>query len=115
MMSPTTTKPVAMPISSLAVGYCAYLPERLDDFDAGVDRSRCIVFVSMRESEVRQNAVAHVSGNEAIVARDNLARAFLIAAYDIAQVLGVERVRQLGRSHEIAKHHGELAALGFHL
>ena len=45
-------------------------------------------------------------------ALDHRGGRLLVGAHDAAQVLGVEALREIRRAHQVAEHHGELAALG---
>ena len=84
----------------------------LDDGEPGLHGALGVVFVGLRIAEIGEHAVAHVFGDEAAVALDQLRAAAMIGADDLAHVLGIEPRRHRGRADEIAEHHGELAALG---
>src|SRR5262249_26165728 len=43
---------------------------------------------------------------------DHRRRRLLVGTHDVAQLLGIEALRQLGRSHQVAEHHRQLPALG---
>ena len=65
-----------------------------------------------RVAEIDQDAVAHVLRDKAVVAPDRRAAPVLIRRDDIAQIFGVHPGGERRRSHQIAEHHGQLAALG---
>jgi hypothetical protein len=67
--------------------------------------------VRLRVAEVGEDAVPQVLRDMAAEALDGAGGRALIRAHDLAQVLGVELGRQLGRAHEVAKEDHELPAL----
>src|SRR5690242_15426198 len=71
-----------------------------------------VVLVSLRVTEIHQNAVARVLHDEAAEALHGLSDALLISGNDIAQILRVHTRRERGRTNEVREHHGDLAALG---
>jgi len=62
--------------------------------------------------EIGQHAVAHVSGDKAIVAADRLGDTLLVRTQNLTQVLGVEARRERGRVYDIAEHNRDLPPLG---
>jgi hypothetical protein len=64
-----------------------------------------------RIAEIDQNPVAHVFGDNAVIARDDAGNRVLIGADLLAQFLGVEPYRQRRRADEIAEHHRQLPPL----
>ena len=77
-----------------------------------MDRPRRVVLMRAGKAEIGQNAVAHELGDEAVVARDSARAGVLVGPDDLSHVLGIEPLRKSGRADEIAKHHGQLSALG---
>ena len=71
-----------------------------------------IVLVGAGIAEVHHEAIAQGLGNMAFEPAQRLRTRILIGAENITEILGIEALRQRGRSDQIAKHHGELAALG---
>ncbi len=69
-----------------------------------------VVFVRGGPAEIGQDAVAHVAGDKPVVARDHLAAEGAIRVQQAAQFFGVELFTQRRRTHQVAEHHGELAA-----
>ena len=92
--------PVIVPLLALSGG--------LDDWTPA---ARCVA-MGARVAEIDQDAVAHVLGDKAVIAPDRRAAPALIRCDHIAQILGVHPGRECGRSHQVAKHHGQLATLG---
>ena len=88
------------------------LPGDRRDFQRRPDRPFGVFFMGAREAEIGENAVAHEFRDKPVVARHRARTGVLVAADDIAHVLGIEPRRQRGRADEIAEHHGELPALG---
>lgn len=80
--------------------------------EPGVHGSRCIVFMRHRPAEVDQEPIAEILGDIPVKLVNHLGGGSLIGANDLAQVFGIEQLRQLGRIRQIAKHHGELPAFG---
>src|ERR1700719_487877 len=65
-----------------------------------------------REAEIGQDAVAHEPCNETVVASDRARTRILKSPDDVAHVFRIDPRGYLGRTHEIAEHHSQLAALG---
>ncbi len=116
--SPTITGPVAMPIrtaSSTPGGLrdCGIqLRHRIDDVETRPHRALGLVLMGARVAEIDEDAVAHVLRDKAVVTPDRRTAAALIRRDDIAQIFGVHPGRECRRPHQVAKHHGQLAALG---
>jgi hypothetical protein len=87
------------------------LRHRLHDIETRPRRTLGLVLMGARVAEIDQDAVAHVFRDKAVVAPDRRAAAVLIRRDDIAQIFGVHPGRECRRSHQVAKHHGQLAAL----
>ncbi len=88
------------------------LRHRIDDIETRPHRSLGLVLMGARVAEIDQDAVAHVLGDKAVVAPDRGTAPALKRRDDIAQIFGVHPGRECGRSDQVAKHHGQLAALG---
>src|SRR5262249_2176732 len=71
-----------------------------------------IMLVSLWIAEIGEHTVTHVLGDEAAVAFDQFRAAAMIGGNDLPQVLRVKPRRKRGRTHKVAKHHRQLAALG---
>ena len=113
--SPTTTSPVAMPIADRERARPAVRcsrPTASMTAEPGPDGALGVVLVRVRIAEIDEHAVAHVLGDEAVVAADRVGDAAVIGADHLAQVLGIEPRRQRRRADQVAEHHGELAPLG---
>jgi hypothetical protein len=65
-----------------------------------------------RVAEIDEDAVAHVLGDKAVIMPDRVTAAALIRRDHIAQIFRVHPGGERRRSDQIAKHHGQLAALG---
>jgi hypothetical protein len=89
------------------------LRHRIHDAQARPHSSFGIVFVCLWESEIDENAVTHVAGDEAPVAFDGNPAGILKRRNDLAHVLRIELRRECRRSHEIAEHDRQLPPLGF--
>ena len=86
--------------------------DRVDHRQPGADRPLGIVLMRLRVAEIDQHAVAHVLGDKAVEAGDDLGDGAVIGADQLAQILRVEPGRQRGRADQIAEHHRQLPALG---
>ena len=71
-----------------------------------------VVLMRLRVAEINQDAVAHVSGDEALEPDDDLGDGAVIRPDYLAQILGIEVRRERGRADEVAEHHRELPPLG---
>jgi hypothetical protein len=96
----------------LPAGCGIQLRHRLDDVETRPRRALGLVLMGARVAEINQDAVAHVLGDKPVVAPDRGTATALIRRDDIAQIFGVHPGRERRRPHQIAKHHGQLAALG---
>ena len=72
-----------------------------------------IIFVRLGIAEINEHTVAHAFRNKSGKAAHRIGDAAMIGAHDLAQILGIEARRQRRRADQVAKHHGELAPLGF--
>ena len=88
------------------------LRHRIDDVETRPHRPLGLVLMGARVAEIDEDAVAHVLGDKAVVMPDRRTAPALIRRDHIAQIFGVHRGGECGRSHQVAKHHGQLAALG---
>ena len=88
------------------------LRHRIDDVETRPHRSLGLVLMGARVAEINEDAVAHVLRDKAVVMPDRRTAPALIRRDDIAQIFGVHRGGECRRSHQVAKHHGQLAALG---
>jgi hypothetical protein len=83
-----------------------------EDLAPGTHGAFGVVLVGLRITEVHEQPVAQILGDVPRVAVDRPGRRPLIGAHDAAQVLGVEVLGEIGRAHQVAEHHRELAPLG---
>jgi hypothetical protein len=113
MRSPTTTRPVAIPIRlQRRTGIRSELRNSLDKIEPGLNGTLGVVLVRLRITEIGENAIAHVLGDEAAVALDQFGAAAVIGGNDAPQVLWVEFSRQRRRADQVAKHDRQLTTLG---
>ena len=83
--------------------------------EAGADGTLGIVLVSRGVPEVRQEPVAEVLGDVPAEARHHRPAHLLVGQDQLATVLGIERLGQLGGADQVAEHHRQvtpLAAVG---
>ena len=88
------------------------LRDSFDQRERGAHGIFGVGFVRFRITEIDQHAIAHIFGDIAAEASDDVGRAFVISGDDLAQIFRIELGGQRRRADQIAKHHGELAALG---
>ena len=91
------------------------LSEYLDlisSVEPGAHRALRIILVSLRVTEVHENTVAHVAGDEALIALYGFASAVLKCCDDLTEILGIEPGRERRGAHEITEHDCELSSLG---
>ncbi len=70
-----------------------------------------LVFMRLRPAEIGKHPVTQELRDVTPVARHRPSHRVLVTPHHIAQVLGIEFPRQLGRSDQIAEHHRDLPAL----
>src|SRR6516225_273279 len=68
----------------------------------------------LRIAEIDEHTVAHILGDKAAKAGDDVGDAAMVGADDLAQILGIEARRQRRRTDQIAEHHRQLPPLGLH-
>ena len=86
-------------------------PDSGDEFQPGTDRAFGRVFLRSRKAEIRQDAVAQVLCDMAVVSADDRGADLAVLVQQAAHVLGVELTGEPGRADQIAEDHGDLAAL----
>ena len=69
-----------------------------------------VLFVRGGPAEIGQDAIAHVAGDKTVVSCDHIAAKGSIRVQQAAQFFRVELFTQRRRTHQVAEHHGELAA-----
>src|SRR5215469_14533657 len=84
----------------------------LDQCQASAHSPLCVILMRSRVAKVREHPIAHILRDKSTGLGDLLCAAAVIRADDLAHVLWVEARREGGRTHKIAKHHGNLAPLG---
>ena len=77
----------------------------------GTYRSFRIILVSGRKPEIDKRAIAQILRNEAPLCTDRFGHHGMVAADELAEVLGIEPRRQRGRSDKIAEQNGQVPAL----
>ena len=110
--SPTTTTPVAMPMCTLRSTVVSRGPCGLGDAERGAYRPLRVVLVRARIAEVGEDAVAHQPRDDAVVPLDDLGAVLPVRLDHFGELFRIEAQRQARRLHDVAEHHGELAALG---
>jgi hypothetical protein len=63
-------------------------------------------------AEIDQHPIADIASDEAVERLNGGGNAGLIAADDLAQILGIEPGRERGGADQVAEHHAERAAFG---
>jgi hypothetical protein len=86
--------------------------DRGDQLEARTHRPLGVVLMRPWPAEIDEHAVAHVFGDIAVPAMNDLGAATLIGADHLPHVLRVEPSRQRRRADQIDEHHAQLATLG---
>ena len=89
----------------------AHALDRLHDIQSRAHAALGIVLVRDRPAEVDHHAVTQVLGDVAVPARHHPPAHLSIFPNDAFQFLGIEAMGQVGITHDVAEHHGELPAL----
>ena len=87
-------------------------PNLFDDLQPGAHSPLGIILVGERMAEVDQEPIAQVLRDVPLEAADHLGADLLVGPHDLAQLLGIEPLRERGRAHQVAEHDRQLAALG---
>ena len=95
-------------------GFDIEAADGVDDPKPGPDRPLGIILMRPRVAEIDQDAVAHVFRDKAVKVPDEISDAAVIRSDHLAQILGIEPRRKLGRADEVAEHNRQLPALRFH-
>ena len=85
---------------------------RPDDGEPGAHRPFGGVFAGLRIAEIGEHPVAQILGDVTAQADDFRRAELLVGADDLAKIFRVESLGELGRAHQIAEQHGQLAPLG---
>ncbi len=86
---------------------------RLDNPQSRIDGARRIIFVRHGEAKIDEQAIAQILRNVPLITPNDFGGCLLIGAHHLAQIFGIEFTREIGRAHQVAEHHGELAPFGF--
>jgi hypothetical protein len=113
-ISPTTTRPVAIPIRARAREPSGRsMPPTSARMLIAARTARSAASSKARgKPEIGQDAVAHELGDETAEAADRAGGGILITADHAAQEFGIDRVRQRRRTDRVAEQHRDLATLG---
>src|SRR5262249_46995247 len=84
----------------------------VDQREPGAHALRGVILVRLGIAEIDENAIAHVAGDDALIATDDLRDATVISTDHSAQVLRIEAGRKRRRAHQVANHHSEMTPLG---
>ena len=82
-----------------------------DDGECGPHCPLCIVFMGVRISEQRLDAIAEFVRNEAADLTDRLLAGFVIAFRDVVEILELERAGERRRADDVAEQHRQVSAL----
>jgi hypothetical protein len=95
-----------------SLGRWPQLTYGLDQLEACRDGPLGIILLGHRITEIRKNAIAQISGDQATAGFHDFRRLAQIRSKDVIEILGIEALGEGYRAHKIAKHHAELPALG---
>ena len=82
-----------------------------DDLQPCPHRPLHIIFVGHWIAKVDQQPIAQILRNVSFIAADHLGTNLLIGAHHLAQLFGVESLRERGRAHQVTEYHRQLTAL----
>jgi hypothetical protein len=68
--------------------------------------------VGSRVAKVYEKPITKILGYMTVKVLNDLRRRLLVGTHDLSEFFGVELAGQLGRSNQIAKHHGQLTPFG---
>ena len=91
---------------------CAELTDAIDQRKPGPDRAFGVILVGLRIAKVDEHAVAHVFGDVATIAADDILDLRLVRTQELLQILRIKAGGESRRAHEVAKHHRELSPFG---
>jgi hypothetical protein len=83
-------------------------PHGIDNSQSCAHGTVRIVFVGSGVAKVNEKPITEILRYVALKVLNDLRRRFLVGAHDLSEVLGIELAGQVGRSNQIAKHHGQL-------
>jgi hypothetical protein len=72
-----------------------------------------IVFVGLGVAKVNEKPITEILRYMAVKVLDDVSGRFLISAHHFSKVFGIKLAGQVGRSNQIAKHHGQLTPFRF--
>jgi hypothetical protein len=84
---------------------------RVDQRESATHGAFNVILVGLRIAEVGEHAIAHVLGDKPARLANHFRAALMIGTHDLSHILGVEPSRKRCRTHKIAEHDRELAAL----
>jgi hypothetical protein len=87
--------------------------DRRDDASPRMHAAQGIVFMRHRPAKIHQQPIAEILRDVARVLLNHCGGGRLIRPHDLAQVFGVELLREPGGVRQVAEHHGQLPAFGF--
>jgi hypothetical protein len=85
---------------------------RIEQIKSRSDGPLRILFVGLGITEIDKQSIAEILRDIAIIMRDDLGSGLLIGLDDVMEIFGIELGGELGRAHQVAEHHRELAAFG---
>ena len=112
--SPTTTRPVAIPMraASGAPAPADIAADGRSDREAGSNGSLGRVFARLRPAEIGQHAITQELRDVALQPRNLPRHRVLVSAHDVAQLFRIDPSAEIDRSDKIHEHDCELTTLG---
>jgi hypothetical protein len=84
-----------------------------EDSKSGPHGPQGIVFMGGGIAEVNEQPISQVLSDMPLIPVNDLGTRRLVGPHDLAQLFGIELSGEGGGAHQVTKHDGELATLGF--
>ena len=85
--------------------------EGVDYCQAGAGGALAVIIVGLGPAEVGHDPIAEVLGDMSTKSSDRLGRGAMVSSHHLTPFFGVELSSDLGRAHEIAEKHRQMAPL----
>jgi hypothetical protein len=94
---------------------CGEPADRVNDREPSAGRALGVILMRLGIAEINEHAVAHIFGDKTAKPGNGVGDRAVVAADQLAQVLGIKAGGQWRRADQIAEHHGQLPPLRLRL